>query len=132
MQQVTPRLELDFSTLKHVTGHYFTDRNGLYYLGYQRNSLFSRKLRNAPEPGTDARVFSYYMVYGSSVYSLCDLEEIRPLHLNAEKMTEIQLERVDKTILTDGENHYIRTKSRQHVANIREEESWIEYGQVKK
>ncbi|NDV67602.1 hypothetical protein [Dysgonomonas sp. 25] len=108
----------DTSSVKHIDRHYFTTKDGLYWLGSHLDSkdrtMFwsydSRLLEKNEDGNGEAITYSNYFTYNNSVYAY-NSSEIKRLDLDASKTKKIILEpnrpsNWISALLTDGNNTY--------------------------
>lgn len=102
---------LDLATLKHISGQYFYDKNGLYFFG-GHDGLDGKYTEKSelimPSNGKTIvpKINRQYFVYDGAVFGLTGAERIEKLKINPEKMIEIGPIEIDNYLLTDGENSY--------------------------
>ncbi len=116
-------VELDVPTLKHLADCFFTDKNGLYWIGYYRqyfeNSEYEdgtiRKLESSDgEDNIVTRAESRFITYGKYVYTRENsLWYTKKLDLNAENTRSF-----DNFFITDGTNTYYYHKFLPELAGI--------------
>ena len=102
---------LDLPTLKHISGQYFYDKNGLYFFG-GHDGLDGKYIEKSemimPSNGKNivAKINRQYFVYDGAVFALTRAERIERLKINPDKMIEIGPIEIANYLLTDGENSY--------------------------
>lgn len=102
---------LDLTTLKHISGQYFYDKNGLYFFG-GHDGLDGKYTEKSeiimPSNGKNIvpKINRQYFVYDGAVFGLTGAERIERIKINPEKMIEIGPIEIDNYLLTDGENSY--------------------------
>jgi hypothetical protein len=112
-------VRLDMPTLKHVTGNYYTDKNGLYLLGgytaLENNATAtyeeSVQLESSNGSSIEPVVKRHYFIYGKSVYSpLQHYNNNRKLPLNVNEMKEFEINKHDQVYFLADAMHTYETK----------------------
>lgn len=110
---------LNITSLKHIAGNYYTDKNGLYYLGYhdeykKTNSQLIRqsvKLEDSNGKLIKPIVYPRYFIYDKSVYAVNENAEFVKLELKSGEIKEHTLNEYNgHYVITDGNNTYYSIK----------------------
>lgn len=109
--------ELDIKTLKHIVGRYFSDKNGMYFLGrhydYKTYTSIEKSVKLESSKGKNVKpiVTKNYLIYNSQIYAISD--DIDKLNLDAGKIIEVEWSEYSNNYsITDGKNLYETSLSR--------------------
>jgi hypothetical protein len=110
LEKITGLPSLDIKTLKFATGHYFTDKNGLYFLGWHydyKNQVpvtQSVKVDSSFGKTIEPIITRNVIIYNNSVYSLS--EEIYKLDIDVATMHQLGEQEGYRDIIYDDKIRY--------------------------
>ena len=115
LEEVQGLPDLDLETIQHVACNYYTDKNGLYYLGYHDEYSISNsklikesvKLEDSGGKLITPVIHKRYFIYAKSVYAVNELSDYTKLELNPSRIKELPLHPYyGRYVITDCNNPY--------------------------